>query len=344
MNRRLIQSLVLWSPCLLVPFHPLIAAGQDAPPARPAVYQERSSAPEPDATQSRPTDPEADEAEELHPNERWPNQARPPWTGPSIEDPTRPGWEERYRGPRFLPDLRYDHRAEIARLYDRGYYGYARHGYHPYGPSRVYAPVDFYAALDEAYVLGRVHERDYQQHRFNVEDMNRRKQRILSNHEKALNLGVTRLRDGDYARAIVALTLATELDQGDPASRIHLAQARMAQGHYEEAGQLIRRALQLQPKLTYADLHLERYYPTEATFAAVAERLSEARRAGRLRVDGLFLAGYVAYQQGEFDEAHESFTEVARRVRDDDATAAFLKITRPASAGSAAAPGRSGDR
>ncbi len=301
----------------------------------------------PDA-QSQPQERAPHLQEEDDANDHYPDLARPPWTGPDRPDPTRPGPYERFFHPRFP--------GSASRIYDlpggQIYLDQRRlilRGYHPYAGHHFWPPADFGRALDEAYWYGRAVERDYQYHRFNVNDMNRRKARVLSQQEKALRLGLERLRDGEYARAVIALSLAAELDQGDPACRIHLAQARLALGHYDEAGKVLRRALQLQPKLVYADLHLERYYPTEATLDALAERLSRQVRQGGATAETLFLHGYLEFQRGRFDTAHAAFRRVSELLPKDLLTRTYLGITRPAEnnpteASTSGSPAASGPR
>ena len=164
----------------------------------------------------------------------------------------------------------------------------------------------------------------------NVRDMKRRKTRLLASHEKALRLGLGELRSGQYAQAVVALQMAAELNHGDPACRIHLAQARMAQGHYEDAGEVLRRALQLQPKLAYVSLDLASRYREPEEFDrhvdALAAHIKEARRG----VNTWFLLGYMEFQRGNLDEANAAFKGVAGVMPKDSLTETYLKITKPA--------------
>jgi tetratricopeptide (TPR) repeat protein len=278
--------------------------------------------------QSQPLE-RAPQHEEAEANERYPNPARPPWTGPDQPDTARPGPYERFILPRSTSSTSRTYDLPGGRIYQDERRLVLR-GYHPYAGYHCWPPADFGRALDEAYLHGRAVERDYQHHRFNVNDMNRRKARVLSQQEKALHLGLERLRDGEYARAVIALSLAAELDQGDPACRIHLAQARLALGHYDEAGKVLRRALQLQPKLVYADLHLERYYPTQATLDALAERLGRQVRKDGATAEALFLYGYLEFQRGRFDTAHAAFRRVSELLPKDTLTRTYLGITRPA--------------
>ncbi len=179
--------------------------------------------------------------------------------------------------------------------------------------------------LDSA-AAARGEERDDARRRFNQEDMTRRAHKVLSAHDRALEEGVEQLRAGRYAEAVIALTLAAELDNGDPACRIHLAQARLARGHYAEAAEALRRALELQPKLVYIPLHLARYYPGDGDFARHVDEL-ELTLSDRADADEFFLLGYMRFQLGDLDRAHQAFVSADRRRTDDKLTRQFLDIT-----------------
>ena len=166
-------------------------------------------------------------------------------------------------------------------------------------------------------------------HRFNVRDMKRRKARILNNHEKALRLGLEHMKLGDYGQAVVALTMAGELNQGDPACRIHLAQARLAQGHYEDAGKVLRRALQLQPKLRFLSLSLPSYYPDHREFDQHVDKLAAWVRQNRAGANTYFLLGYLEFQRDNHEQAYAAFGVARRGFPKDSLTESYLEITRP---------------
>lgn len=167
---------------------------------------------------------------------------------------------------------------------------------------------------------------------FNEQDMERRKGRLLDRHVQALDEGLARLRAGEYARAVAALTLAAQLNQADPACRIHLAQARLALGHYEQAAGALRRALQLQPLLVYEDLNLDRYYPPGQTLAGLAGGLDEhIRTQGAAAPELYFLLGFLHYQTGELEAAYRAFCHAGRGLPNDPLTLSYLDISRPAS-------------
>lgn len=239
----------------------------------------------------------------------------------------------RAKAPRVVVrDLRHeggrsDRRAEATYRWGRGYLPggglYAPYGGYSYGWH--YSP----RWRAEAYRALRYAQRKERERRFNRQDMAQRKECLLDQHEQALAAGLRRLKEGQTARATVALTLAAKLNQGDPACRIHLAQARLAQGHYLEAALVLRRALQLQPKLVYADLHLQDYYSTEDALANYTEKLAAWLEGNQARVEVYFLLGFLEFQRGDFDAAHAAFEQVGETMPDDDLTRAYLEITKP---------------
>lgn len=198
-----------------------------------------------------------------------------------------------------------------------------------YYVNRLYPMLDVHRALEDAYLSGRYDERTDRQRMRQEAEWVERRERLLTNHERVTREGVALLRAGEYSRAVAPLTLATELNQGDPACRLHLAQARLALGHYDEAGKLVRRALQLQPALRYADLQLDRYYPSDGSLESFTSRL-RTHAAGRgAAPEALFLLGYCEFQLGRYEAAHAALRRAGREFRDDPATEALLEITRP---------------
>lgn len=218
--------------------------------------------------------------------------------------------------------------------YELGYYaGYPvsiyRRGGERWWVYEPYLQPGYRRALEEAYRAGRYIAQREAGRRFNRRDMKQRKTRILNNHERALRAGLEYLRNGEYARAVLALSMAADLNQGDPACRIHLAQARLAQGHYEEAGAALRRALQLQPKLRFLSLHLESYYPDEAEFDRHVDALSAWVQEHRTSADVYFLLGYMEFQRDDFEAAYAAFRVAQRGMPRDALTRSYLELTKP---------------
>ena len=167
----------------------------------------------------------------------------------------------------------------------------------------------------------------------NIHAWAKRKQQLLDAAGQATQEGVDRLRAGQYRAAVISLTRAAELDQGDPACRVYLALARVALGHDDDAAKVLRRALDLQPGLAPTTLGLEQYYPHEEDFMmqvdALAERVTGNSAAGARE---FFLLGFMEFQCGWINEAHAAFRKVARERPRDALLQTYLDITRPAGA------------
>lgn len=189
-------------------------------------------------------------------------------------------------------------------------------------------PPGYRDALEDAYWAGRYDERYDRERRFNRRDMQRRQARVLASHDKALHLGLEHLKAGDYAQAVVTLEMAAQLNHGDPACRIHLAQARLAQRHYDEAAQALRRALQLQPKLVYVTLNLASYYPEPREFDEHVQRLATHLRDQRGGGDTWFLLGYMEFQRNNLPAAYDAFRQAARTLPKDSLVTTYLRITK----------------
>jgi tetratricopeptide (TPR) repeat protein len=238
-----------------------------------------------------------------------------------LDQPAEPGGDNQ-------PARRHPRRQVLGRYagYPVSYFqpGYMDWGYNPYYPPGYGHSI---REVYEAQHWAREQERQY---RFNARDMRQRKQRVLVSHEKALRTGLEHLKRGDYAQAVIALQMAAELNQGDPACRVHLAQARVAMGHYDEAGQVLRRALQLQSKLVYVSLNLGSYYNDPAEFDAHVDKLAAWVNDHRASADAYFLLGYMEFQRDRLEPAYAAFRAAAAARPKDEFTATYLKITRPA--------------
>ncbi len=192
-------------------------------------------------------------------------------------------------------------------------------------------------ATENAYRAQRYIAQREQGRHHNARYMAQREARVLANHERTVVAGLEQLRAGEYRQALIALTMAAELNHGDPACRIHLAQVHMALGHYDDAGTVLRRALQLQPKLRFMSLGLPSYYFEAAEFDRHVDQLSTWLKANRATAETYFLLGYMEFQRGNFDTAHAAFRVAQRGLRDDALTASYLELTKPVQAAPPAA-------
>lgn len=233
------------------------------------------------------------------------------------------GGDVSYRPRRH--ELRHYAGHPVSVLRRAGYDGY----YERYYGS--YLPPGYGRTIKELYRAERYARERERARRFNRRDMRQRQERILNNHERALRVGLEQLKSGEYARAVVALTMAAQLNQGDPACRIHLAQARMALGHYQEGGKTLRRALQLQPKLVYVGLNLPSYYSDPGEFDEHVDRLARWVKENRASGETYFLLGYMEFQREDFEAAYAAFRIAARAMPKESLIRTYLNITRPAS-------------
>jgi Flp pilus assembly protein TadD len=159
----------------------------------------------------------------------------------------------------------------------------------------------------------------------------KRKQHLLGAHAQATNEGVDFLRAGQYREAIISLTRASELNQSDPACRIHLAQARVALGHDGDAARVLRQALELQPKLVPTQLALEQYYPHEEDFTVQVDSLARRLAANPSHsADAYLLLGFMTFQRGWMDDAYLAFRQADRLKPDDHIVRSYLGLTKPA--------------
>lgn len=234
---------------------------------------------------------------------------------PGDVEPQAPGSDSRPRiggaGDRERRDRR-DVRYPRYRAYRRWSHGYARR------------------ATQDAYWAGRADAILDVQRQFNEADTDRRRDRLLTAHAAALERGLGLLATGEYRAAATALTLAARLDEGDPACRIHLAQAWLALGQHDAAGKALRRGLELQPELALMPLKLAKHYAAPTELDAHVARLDAAVQAGEAGRDGVFLLGFLQYQRGRMEAAQQCFTRIADGKRRDLLVRTLIDVTRAA--------------
>lgn len=251
-----------------------------------------------------------------------------PYEGPTMREGYGRGYDSlgfRYGLEEALHERYYTY---LERRYSD--YGYPSYRPQPYGRHRTRRGRRYDVDLYRHDVTARDRDRGETSRRLHLKDMNRRAERLLSSHERKLREGLELLRSGQADRAVVALTVASKLNQGDPASRIHLSQARLALGHYREAAAVLRRALELQPKLVYEELNLDRYYARRGMLERYTATLGEAVESDGARADLQFLLGFYSFQLGDFERAHRAFGKAADARPGDELIRSYLSITRPA--------------
>ncbi len=196
-------------------------------------------------------------------------------------------------------------------------------------PGKIYYLDHPYRSRVHEYIAISEYER-YRKHRDrHRREMEIRKARLLNKHERTVVAGLDLMSQGQYARAVIAFTMASKLNQADPACRVHLAQARLTQGQYRAAGLSLRRALHLQPKLVYADLQLDRYYEKPGELDLYTKALIEWTGENAAHAEVYFLLGFLEFQRGNFFEAHAAFKLVGQVMPKDDLTRDYLEVTQP---------------
>lgn len=184
--------------------------------------------------------------------------------------------------------------------------------------------------VHESYTVIRNEQRRDWRLKYNSDDTRQRRDRLLSAHEKALRSGVMHLRSGNARKAMIALSMAAELNKSDPACRIHLMQAQLALGHVDSAATTLRRALELQPKLAYLDLNLAASFSSAEQWEKCVESVSTDKLKPAAQRDVRFLIGFLQFQRGEYDKAHRAFVTAAQLGQRDELTQKYLQLTRPA--------------
>lgn len=201
--------------------------------------------------------------------------------------------------------------------------------YLPIGTITTVDPYSAAWALEAAYLARREGDRRNLLELYNFRAARERAAHVLSHFEVALDRGVSQLGSGDYAGAVASLTLAGELNRADPVSRVLLAEAHLALGHYEAAARILRHAVELQPKLIYMDLNLGAFYPKTALLAERTAALETWLGDHRATADAHFMLGFLRYQLGEHGKAYEALTRVANARPCDTLTRDFLAIAQP---------------
>lgn len=306
--RRTGRFIAAWATAILPALYP---AGS------PAVQSERDDKSRPDET------PPADQV-------RRPSAERLP--GVPRQDPDMSPYDDQRPDRDLPPQLRRDYAypdphlpfgyrnsPPVARYYRFGGRGYGE----PYGryDSRLYSYDYGYGSywryLDRfdpylyelAYRQGITDGRRFERYEREVE-------MGLASYRAALAAGQESLQRGDYDTAARGFILAARLNQGDPASRVHAANACIGMGRWTEAAALLRRAFELQPNIAFLPIDLRR----EFTRGDFDDRIAAIRSAIETSPQDADLRGLLGYMQlfsGQFREAVATLSEAARLAPDD---------------------------
>ena len=232
---------------------------------------------------------------------------------------------ERAWNRRFAAPYRQQFRTEYY-PYGRPYYprryaspysgGLSRRGAYPYAHWDTGPEV-----FDEGYVGGFHDGRRFQQWQQKAE-------LGLSSYVKAMEQGNVSFRNGQYGAAARHFILAAKLNQGDPASRLHVVHALMALGHYADAVPALRRALQLQPRLVYLPLDLRGQYGRPPEFAEHLAKLAAAAAEDPDDAGLWLLLGYCQFFSGAEPEAARSLGRAVELAPSDSIAGDLFQAAR----------------
>ncbi len=147
--------------------------------------------------------------------------------------------------------------------------------------------------------------------------------------DKALRDGLEAFANGRYDQAADFFTLATQLDNGDAASRIHAAQAYFALEQYADAVPLVRRALELQPRLVYLKFDLRRDYGNPQEFNQQLQHLAGLLARHPDWQDGYLLLGYELLYSGQRAAAHRALARAVSLNPTDKLAGRLYKASIP---------------
>ena len=234
-----------------------------------------------------------------------------------FPDPDRP-WGH----PRYLDPRRHRPRYDDGRY--RGYRRLYRDDY-TYRFGVPYHDDDYAYDLERAYRQGMADGRNYE--RFEIQA-----ERGLSAYRRAMVDGHGAFALGEYGPSARHFLLAATLNQGDPAARLCAAHAQIALGNYDAAVRLLRRALELQPRIAYLPIDVRKAYGKPGDFGKHVAALREAVKAETEDAELHFLLGYYYFFSGDMAMAAQSLGEASRLAPGDSVIgllADVAKLTAP---------------
>lgn len=158
---------------------------------------------------------------------------------------------------------------------------------------------------------------------------NERAQRVLAHANAQIDRGLALFKQGDYHAAVDAFRLATEADHGDAASRIYAGHTLFAVGRYRDGVRFLRRAFQLQPRITYLNYDIRNDYSDPADFDRQLEALRKALALAPNDPDRLFMLGYVLYYTGQRGEAYSTLAQAVRANPKDEIASRLMQNAQP---------------
>lgn len=240
-----------------------------------------------------------------------------------FPDPNRPWGRPRYLDPYRHRPRGYARRFGRLRAYYHDNYTY-RFGVPYYGDPYGYD-------LERAYRQGLADGRNFE--RFEVQA-----ERGLATYQQAMATGHAAFAAGDYGLAVRQFLLAVTTNQGDPTSRLCAAHAHVALGDYQPAARLLKRAIELQPKLIYLPMDIRNAYGNRTDFLKHIEALRDAVDSDADNGDLWFVLGYCYFFSNNMTKAAESLASAAGLRTDDKIVVRLADLARVSAQRSEKAP------
>jgi hypothetical protein len=158
-----------------------------------------------------------------------------------------------------------------------------------------------------------------------------------SDYRTRMLTGETALREGRYADAVDAFTLAEAMAGTSPEPLLDMVAAQAGLGRYHEAAYNLRQTYSIFPELPASKLQWRSFYPPDQFDKLLAEMRGSAQGGD---ADATLLLAYFQHCDGQADQARESFNLA---IKNGDAEVqqvakAFLALPPPSATQPAAGP------
>lgn len=265
-------------------------------------------------------------AEQPNDRNRQPQSPEPTYKGPAVEapqyiteqmarefsfpNPDRPWGHARQLDPERNNSPRWNRDTGFSRTYRQGgYRRYYNDGYsYRYGTS--YGNDYHDDAVERAYRQGMEDGKHYAEFLAQAESG-------LSAYQRSIASADLNFQRGDYGAAARDYTLAAKLNQGDPISRMNGAHAQVALGRYSDAVALLRRAMELEPRIALMPLDLRAAYGEQKNFNKHLTALRDASHTSADDADLAILLAYYYQFSSNPTAAAEAITRAATLRADD---------------------------
>lgn len=190
---------------------------------------------------------------------------------------------------------------------------------HPYAGAVEAAPYPY--ALDPSYQSG------YRTGEYLAEQWLARDRNLLKTARISLQNGTALFRAGRYQEALDAYRLAGSSNHGDAAARLLAGHTYFALGRYHSAMAFIRRAFELQPKISQIEYDLRDDYGNKADFTQHLEALKQAASTRPKDVEIWTLMGYVHRYSGNRAESISALKQAYKIAPKDRLIQSMLDLT-----------------